>query len=175
MKNLNIQMENFSFSEKIFQDKDTIRISITTLPENEKEAFQFDGKRLQDAHPFFTVKKTKNTRKIIIVFRKKSISEKDPIIASTTIKSELFPKSFSDANNSQQQIINIYEPIQKPNASQKSQRKIVGQMSVQFSLSQDVPHNFNVKHQIGKQRNGQGYSKMESYNNNENAIQSIFD
>ena len=91
MLSLNIQMQSFELQKGIVQDNDTIRVSVTTLPSGEKQAFSFEAKKMQTTRPFFSLKINEKTEKILIALRKKSFSEKDPIIASTDMKSG-YPK-----------------------------------------------------------------------------------
>ena len=62
--------------------KRQIRVSITTLPGEQKQAFSFEAKNMKTTRPFFSVKINDKTEKILIVMRKKSFSQKDPIIAT---------------------------------------------------------------------------------------------
>ena len=137
--NLNIQIESFESSKKIIQPNDTIRVIVTTFPDDQSQAINIDVKTIEQTQPVFTVGVTKLTKKIIIVFRKKSNSKKDLIIGSTIIRSDQFPNKINDKYNTEMRSIPIYEPF--PNDSGKNisileNRKILGKMEVRIALSE---------------------------------------
>lgn len=172
MLSLNIHMQSFELAKNIVQNEDTIRVSVTTLPGEQKQAFSFDAKKMQTVHPFFSVKVNEKTEKILIVLRKKSFSEKDPIVASTVIQKGSFPTEFNNIANTELKTINLLEPLQHSGKKgSKSDRKVVGKFEVQFSLQQELPcQSKTFKLQLGKKKNGQGYSKMDSIFNDENSL-----
>lgn len=178
MHGLNIHIQSIEFFNGLFQKNDKVRVSITTIPEETKQAFIIDAKKMREIHHFFTVNITDKTRKIIFVFRKKSFIQNDPIVASTIIHSDLFPKIGSDKTNTEMKIINIYEPLHSlkdaNKQDMKDQRKVYGQMYVQFSLTDEFPdQNYNTKYQTSNSKttksfNQNKYAKMDEYNNDEN-------
>lgn len=172
MLNLNFQMQSFELAKGIVQDNDTIRVSITTLPGEQKQAFSFEAKNMKTTRPFFSVKINDKTEKILIVMRKKSFSQKDPIIASTVIKSGQFPVKFNDITNTEMKTINLLESLQhsnKKNTKSCGNRKIVGKFDIQFSLTQELPYQSkNTIMQFNKKKNGKGYAKMDSFLDTEN-------
>ncbi|KAK8845721.1 hypothetical protein M9Y10_020639 [Tritrichomonas musculus] len=165
---LNIQMQSFELKKGIVQDNDTLRVSVTTLPGEQKQAFSFEAKKMQTTCPFFSVKIDEKTEKILIVMRKKSFSQKDPIIASTVIQSNQIPMNFNDMANTEMKTINLLEPVQH-SGKKNTNRKVIGKFNIQFSLTQELPFNSNntIK-TTNKKRNGKGYAKMDSFLDNEN-------
>ena len=130
---------------------------------------------------------TDETKKIIFVFRKKSFFQNDPIIASTIINSNEFPKSPNDQTNTELRTVNIYESIQKiKNFGYKypyDSRRVFGQMQIQLSLTEAFPsesyinngRNSKVKtHQsqkYGSISSNVSSSKTNNSNGNENQYQ----
>ena len=167
MLSLNIQMQSFELAKNIVHDNDSIRISVTTLPGEQKQAFSFDAKKMKTVHPFFSVKIDDKTEKILIVVRKKNFTEKDPIIASTVIKSGQFPTKFNDVSNTELKTINLLEPLQhsgKRISKSTEDRKVVGKVDLCFTLTQEIECQKNLfKPHFNKKRNGQGYAKMDSF------------
>ena len=173
MFSLNIFMQTLELCPGIVKDDDTIRVSVTTLPGEQKQAFTFDAKNMKKAHPFFSVKINEKTEMLLIVIRKKDFTQKNPIIASTVIKRDQIPTKFNDSTNTEVKSIKLLEPLQKlnkENSKSRSQRKSVGQIDIQFSLTQEFSCAKNtIKAQAGKKRNGQGYAKFESILDDENS------
>ena len=171
MLSLNIQMQSFELAKNIVHDDDTIRVSVTSLPGEQKQAFSFDANKMKTAHPFFTIKINEKTEKILIVIRKKSFSQKDPIVASAIIKKGQFPTKFEDISNTRMSAIDLLEPLQHCGKKSPSSRKIVGKIDIQFSLTQEMSSkNTTFKAKISKKKNGQGYAKMDSFFNDENGF-----
>lgn len=178
MHGLNIHLQALEFFNDLFQKNDKVRVSITTIPEDNKQAFIIDAKKMREVHHFFTVNITDKTKKIIFVFRKKSFIHNDPIVASTIIHSDMFPKEGDDKTNTEMKIVNIYEPLHSLRDSTshfvKEQRKVFGQMYIQFSLTEEFPdQNYNTKYQTSKSKptksfNQNKYAKMDTYLNDEN-------
>ena len=75
---MNIHLLSFKLPKDVVKDKEEIRVSITTIPEENKEHFSIEGKKMYNANHVFSLNITNNTRKIIMVFRKKTIFD-DPI------------------------------------------------------------------------------------------------
>ncbi|KAK8845867.1 hypothetical protein M9Y10_020793 [Tritrichomonas musculus] len=171
---LNIQMQSFELKEGVVQDNDTIRVSVTTLPGEQKQAYSFEAKNMQTTRPFFSVKINEKTEKILIVMRKKSFSQKDPIIASTVISNKQIPMKFNDIANTEMKTINLLEPLQN-SGKKNGNRKIIGKFDIQFSLSQVLPSTSgNTMKQASKKKNGKGYAKMDSFFDNENDNNNFF-
>ena len=84
MYGLNIHLKSFKLNPKLASGNDKIRVSITTLPEKNKEAFVTEARQMNFVHHFFTINVTDQTQKIIFVFRKIEFFD-DPIIASTIV------------------------------------------------------------------------------------------
>ena len=170
MFGLNIHLKSFKLKSNLINENDKIRVSITTFPEQNKEAFVTEAKQINHVHHFFTVNISKETQKIVFVFRKVGFLE-DPIIASTIIYDKDFPTR--DTNITDMKNMNIYEPVKNGHKN----RKVYGEMEVQFSLTSAFP-TFNKKE--NKQNNFKfqahlktnGYSKIN--NLNENYSNSIF-
>lgn len=157
---LNIHLLSFDLPSNLVKYSDDIRVSITTIPEENKQAFTISARKMKDSHIVFGVNVnipqenipndfvTAGTEKIIFVFRKKSFLNNDPIIASTTIKAKELPKNLSEPASIK--VFNIYEP--KHNCPSKSRvnkskscideekkeegnRRIIGRMQAQLSLT----------------------------------------
>lgn len=175
MYGLNIHLFSFKLYANNVHPNDKIRVSITSIPEESKQAFIIEAKKINDVHHFFTLNITDKTKKIIFVFRKKSIIQNDPIIASTIIHRDEFPISRSDSQNTELKQIIIYEPIgyRANNANFIENRQILGQMQIQMSLQDSFveisPAKYNYN--ISKIHKGEGYSMVNGLNNNENADQ----
>ena len=165
---LNIQMQSFELQKGIVQDNDTLRVSVTTLPSGEKQAFSFEAKKMLTTRPFFSVKINEKTERILIVMRKKSFSQKDPIFASAVISNKQIPTKFNDITNTEMKTINLLEPVQK-SGKKGADRKAIGKFEIQFTLTQEFPStNKNTIKQLNKKRNGKGYAKMNSFLDDEN-------
>lgn len=192
MYGLNIHLDSFELNPNIIKANDKIRVSITSLPEESKEAFIIEAKNMNYVHHFFTVNITPETRKIIFVFRKKSFLQGDPIIASTSIHADQFPtpnnmnniNNINNMNNTEMKKVNIFEPIQNNNnininklGTMKENRRIYGEMRIQLSTSETFPtSSFKTNFGIEKIHKGEGYSKvtMLSSHENQNQNNSIF-
>lgn len=145
MLSLNIQLQSVNLSKDIIGELDAVRISITTLPDNQKQAQRVEVSELRTKQPTFKILMNDKTERIIVVFRKKSIFGNDPIIASTVIKvSDIH--IFNELINSEHQKIMIYEPVQNNNNKNNNKtinnknRKILGTMEVEFSLQEEFKH-----------------------------------
>lgn len=143
MLNLNMQLQSINLSKDIIGNNDAIRVSITTLPDGQKQAQTFEANEMRTAQPTFKIQMNNQTEKVIIVFRKKNIFGTDHIIASTTLKSQDI-HIFKDLINNEHKKISIFEPIQNHNNKnnnakkiQKKDRRIVGTMEVEFTLREE--------------------------------------
>lgn len=176
MRGLKIHISSFMLNQNIVQGSDKVRISVTTFPEENKELYTMEAKKLSDSHHMFSINITDQTRKILFVFRKKNIFQNDPIIASTIINASEFPYP-DDSKNTEVKTIKIYEPIQKMSYDRQN-RQVVGQMEIKFTIT-DPEYAFGDNVKIQKIHNGQGYSKVKVITRNENENQgenySIFD
>lgn len=173
MYGLNIHLISFRLNSQIIGPRDKIRVSITTLPEENKDWFVISANEIHKTEHFFGPNITDKTEKIIFVFRKKSLFQSDPIIASTIVYAKDFPRSKTDEQNSEVKRINIYEPISKTpgNLYENENRQIYGQMQIQMTLHDPFPDPTNKKnynYNISKIHNGEGYSKVNSFGINEN-------
>lgn len=169
MLSINIQMHSFVFNKELVSPKDKVRVSITTLPEGQKQAQTIDIKKLDMMKPSFNIKFNENTDKIVVVFRRKSILACDPIIASTVMKTRdlnIFDNKMNEKKN-----VRIFEPISQA----KDKRKILGRMTIEFALEETNANKNNkiIKEKI-KEHKGQEYSKINPYFNNDN-IKPLFD
>lgn len=176
MLGLNIKLHSFEFFGNLVNDNDNIRVSITTLPDGQKQAFTFNMKKINSTTASFTIKFNESVQKIVFVFRKQNILSDDHIIASTVIQSEEFPKLFSKVDNISVQKLDIYEPIQhasnKNNNNVKPQnRKVFGRMIAQFSLLEKFIREDNkYDSQQCKYDNKQDTSKIDSILKNNNML-----
>ncbi|KAK8834768.1 hypothetical protein M9Y10_030511 [Tritrichomonas musculus] len=190
MYGLNIHLKSFKLNPKLASGNDKIRVSITTLPEKNKEAFVTEARQMNFVHHFFTVNITEETERIIFVFRKVGFFD-DPIIASTIIHCNELPTR--NRKNEEMKTIQIYEPIQNDNNNNNNNnnhknnkdRRIFGEMEIQFSLTTAFP-TFKSKDKLNNNKNNnnkqmktfQGYQKNNSYSKmnyeNQNGYNSIF-
>lgn len=140
---MNIHLSSFIIPKNIISEKDEIRVSFTTIPEQKKDYFILEGKKMYDTHHVFTLNITNETRKILIVFRKKSIFSNSPIIASTGFLLNDFnnvPKEQITFGmiNTDAKTVHIYYPFQKQMAEEgasRVERKVLGEMQVQLTFS----------------------------------------
>lgn len=177
---LNIHLYAFQLNHDLLHNNEKIRVSITTLPEEKKQHFRINPKYINNINHSFSVNITKKTKKIVFVFRRKNFLRNDPIIASTIITDDEIPKSIGDTNNTELKTIFIFEPLSKIRKENRefgkcytsknninSNRRIVGQMNIQFQLTDPFPeqeyHNKSKKN--GHNFKKTGYEKMK---NNEN-------
>lgn len=172
-------MQSIHLNQDVIGSNDKIRVSITTVPEENKQAFVIEAKKVDNMHHFFTVNITDQTKKIIIVFRKKSFILNDPIIASTILHSDQFPNFQDKSKNTEIKLIDIYDPLQHSHQEKSiysnNQRRNLGRMEIQLSLEEAFPVNNN---QNSQQRNPirnskrKGNSKTSAdANQNENIYQ----
>lgn len=162
---LNIHLVAFKLPKNVIKDHEEIRVSITSLPEEKKQHFHLQAKKMKNSNHVFSINITNQTQKIIMVFRKKSFIYNDPIIASTIIHQCDFPKlppglhSFNcDPISTEIETLDIYYPLQKQiremrehgnnegkfpaqstDKSAKINRKILGSMQVQMSFTTPYP------------------------------------
>lgn len=141
MYGLNIHLQSFQLNNNLINKTDKIRVSITTIPDENKEHFVIEAKKINNIHHFFNVNISKDTKKIMFVFRKKNYLQNDPIIASTIVSIDQLPKSANDSSNTEMKNINIYEPLHNiKNIKFANQgRRIFGQMQIQFSPADSFP------------------------------------
>lgn len=136
MMKLNIKFQTIEFIKGLFKDNDTLRVSVTALPGGSKQYFLFEASNLKKAHPTLSVNIDDETDKILIVFRKKGFTE-SPLIASTVLQADEFPRDFED-NDIEMKSINVFEPLQymkKPKEASSVERQIVGHLNISFSLT----------------------------------------
>lgn len=177
MKGLSIHLLSFRLNSQIISQNDKVRVSITTIPEHNKQSFVINAKDIHQCHHFFNINITDQTKKIIFVFRRKNFIQGDPIIASAIVHSDQFPKLRGDATNTEVKRVEIFEPLSNipGNFNPNEKRKLFGQMQIQFSLENPFENtNIFTKtiiYNAGKNHNGEGYSKVGSTNADENANQ----
>lgn len=173
MYGLNIHLISFTLEKNLISPSDKVRVSITTIPEENKQSFIIEANKMNYVHHFFTVNITDQTKKIIFVFRKKSFIQSDPIIASTVIHANEFPKSLNDQANTEIKTINIYESMaQINNFGYKypyDSRRVFGQMQVQLVLTEAFPTKAFTSGGRGKVQNGSKYGNVNSNKYNSKA------
>ena len=177
---LNIHLLTFKLPNNLVHDADAIRVSITTMPEERKQHFQIKGKKMYCSNHVFSLNITNKTDRIIMVFRKKSFINSDPIIASTIIYLKDFiqlpiENITSGTKSTDVKILYIFYPLQKQmseEATEKGQsflsesekkamkRKILGQMEVQLSLT--TPY-ANLNKNKSKKNNNKKESKISTH------------
>lgn len=167
---LNILLNSFELQYGLVTRNDTIRVSITTLPEEHKQHFEISASKICNCNHLFTVNITNETKKIIFVFRRKDSQLKNPIIASTIINSKHFPKmaqniyqNFSGTKSNEIHKFKIFEPIQKNQAEkvQKvSNRRMLGEMKVELSLTSPYPTVIQSKENNNQSKNLKQVKKL---------------
>lgn len=177
MLGLNIKLHSFEFFGNLVSANDTLRVSITTLPDGQKQAFTFNAKKMTSTTASFTIKFSECTENIVIVFRKQNILSSDHIFASTCIHSSEFPQLFNKIDNIAVQKINIYEPKQhNPNSKNnnlkdKNDRKVIGNMIAQFSLLEKFSRqDYSNGQQESKNNNQIDTSKVDSILKKDNML-----
>lgn len=176
---LNIYLQAFQLNQDLIHNSEKIRVSITTLPDEKKQHFVINPKKVGNANHNFNVNISNNTCKIIFVFRRKGLLTNDQIIASTCIKREDLPETPNDKSNNKMMIIKIFEPHNQKHdcktgisgvschCDMKENKRILGQMSVQFQLTDPFPEQ---EYQSCKMRRSSSSSKFKysKMSNNEN-------
>lgn len=172
---LNIHLLTFKLPEKLVHDSDSIRVSITSFPEENKQHFYVKGKKINTSNHVFSLNITTKTDKIVIVFRKKNAIGEDPIIASATIHLKKFTElpieqMTSGTKMTDVKILDIYYPLQKQIEEEQSKeqtnvttnkhmkRKVLGQMEIQLSFS--TPYLNSNKEKTNKKENKQISKKI---------------
>mgnify|MGYP001033567758 FL=1 len=171
---MNIHLLSFTLPKNILKEKDDVRVSITTMPEERKQHFTIESKKIYSVNHVFSINITEKTDKIIIVFRKKTILSENPIIASATLSLNKFknvPKEqiTNGILTSDVQTLNIYYPLQKQMKEEHCkniERKVLGQMQVQLSFT--VPY---IEIEKNKKKKISNENKINK-NNNQNDTKS---
>lgn len=141
MYGLNIHLQSFYIKRNLVQPNDKIRVSITTVPDERKEAFVIEANKSNNIHHFFTVNVSNQTQRIIFVFRKVTFFGSNHIIASTVIPMSDLPQSENDENNTEMKTLKIYEPYQHMNNNVYAikNRRVFGEMEIQFTPTEKFP------------------------------------
>ena len=172
---LNIHLLTFKLPEKLIHDSDSVRVSITTFPEENKQHFYVKGKKINTSNHVFSLNITNKTDKIVMVFRKKNPLGDDPIIASATIHLKKFTELPIEqitcgTQMTDVKILDIYYPLQKQIQEEQSKeqtngianknmkRKVLGQMEIQLSFS--TPYLNSNKEKTNKKENKNISKKM---------------
>lgn len=172
---LNIHLFSFTLPYDLISQNDIVRVSITTLPEGNKQHFEIEAKKMNKCNHSFLINVTNETKKIIVVFRKKDEKTKNPIIASTIIHSHSFPKIsqniyqfLTGTLDNDIKTVKIYEPVQKQNAKQENMnRMVIGKMKVHLSFGNPYPtvtketKNNNDLHQLKTNKNNSTNKKVK--------------
>lgn len=182
---LNIHVVSFSLPKQIIKEKDQIRVSITTIPDGCKQKFLIKSKLMEYANHLFSLNISEKTKKIVMVFRKKTLMDKQ-MIASTVINLNDFkemPKEqiTNGMINTEVRTINLYYPIQKQQKEEhqkKVERVIIGSMKVILSFRQpfssidkeNIKNNNNNKCQK-KRKNSKKVAEYNDFADSEEAIE----
>ncbi|KAK8889644.1 hypothetical protein M9Y10_034397 [Tritrichomonas musculus] len=142
---LNVHLLAFVLPKDLINDNDEVRVSVTTIPEENKQCFFLQGNKMNNSNHIFSLNITDQTKKIIMVFRKKNISSEYPIIASATIHLVDFEnvpqkQMVSGIITTQVKVLNLYYPLQKQMIENKEEnkkfaRKVLGKMRIQLSFA----------------------------------------
>lgn len=175
---LDIQLQSIAFVNGILNDSDVVRVSLTTFPEEQKFNTTFEVKNIKTAFPSFTVNVSDRTEKILIVFRKKLVVQRDPIIASAVITNEDFPKFANDSFEPVIRALDIYEPrkksLNKENSKTDPRRKVLGKLMVKLALIEEMQiPTYNVERFNSKKHSGLEYAKINT--GYENGVEGLFE
>lgn len=192
---LNIHLISISLPTDLIKSRDKIRVSITTMPEEVKQNFKIRGRKIKNLNHVFSLNVTNQTKKIVLVFRKKSLMEKNPIIASAIISaSDLpqFPQSYdqlaSGTYSTETKAINILDPLSKQIKEERQKRdemgadayskttnnnrinrKIIGQMQVQLAFTTPyLDDSYSKNNMFGFSAKSKSISKKRNSLSNEN-------
>ena len=184
---LSIQMSSIQLSRNIVDKHDTVRVSITTIPEQQKQAIHVKGKEMNNFNHTFKVNITNETQRILVIFRKKDFLGYEQIIASTVIPSSQFQPIFNGNEKQRMPIVsevsnvNVYEPLQKSQQRQQTRkngenlyeciclnnnqgsRKVLGNIRIQYMLNECTSYINNYSKYNNKQKN-YNYQYNENYN-----------
>lgn len=130
---LNIFLPSFRLSNEIINQNDKVRVSITTIPEKNKQAFIIDAKDMNNSNLQFSVDITDKTKGILFVFRRKNFMLNDPIVCSTVANSSDFPRLTDEHQTTEFKYINLYERSQDTNKI-SSDPRIIGEMKIQYTI-----------------------------------------
>lgn len=165
---LNIHLHSFQLSNDLVSPNDKVRVSITTIPERNKQAFVIEAKKINKINHVFSVGITDQTTRIILVIRRKSFIYNDPIISSTSIYSKDFPNYNSNITCTDPLFINLYEKVLNQPDKKTEDRRIIGFMKLHYSITDEIKDQ-NV-HQ-NKSTQELIFSKLKFFKNNENQNQ----
>ena len=170
MLSLTINIQSIELLSQLVSSNDKIRISITTLPDEQKQAQVYDYQKLNTVRPTFKVEFKETTKKILIVFRKKSYLEADPIIASTTIYTDDLTNIFKEKNNFDFKKVNLFESNKhnKENYQQNETPKIIGNADICFGICEEKFIKSSKKNNIKETNKHREFSKMNSLFKKEN-------
>ena len=170
MYGLNLYLHSIQLSNDLVRPNDKIRVSITTIPEKIKQAFIIDAKKINDIHHVFSVNITDQTSRIIFVIRRKNFIQNDPIISSTIINANQFPKFNKESAKTEIKFINLYEYIRNQQNINKDDvdRRIIGLMKINFSVTEKF---LKMTNQDFGNTQELMFSKLNFFNNNKNKKQ----
>lgn len=177
MRGLTVYFQTLQLDNSIVRSNDKVRVNIITIPDNKKQSFIIELKRINQSNHFIRLNITEQTKKLLFILEKKNFFQNDPIIASKVITTKNIPNSPIDSKNMEVKMFNLYAPVasNKSESFKEQNRKIIGKMKIQFFLStQFEPKIGKNPYNICKIHKGEGYSKVNGANNNENQSNSIF-
>lgn len=142
---IGIHLFSFSLPQSILKDNEDVRISITSIPDENKQNFTIKKGNDHRANLVFSLKITEKTKKFIIVFRKNSILS-NAIIASSSFHLDDFKNVPNEqiTNNvifTDIEQINLFYPLQKQKKEENIEhndeitRRIIGHMEIQLFFS----------------------------------------
>ena len=154
-----IDFISFDLPEQLVRDNDEVRVSVTTIPDDFKQTFVIHANDMSNIQQLLTLNISSITTKLNIVFRRKSLFENDPIIASAAIDADSFPKhkidmeSLKDSRLKEIAMLkfDIYEPIQGLNGSLRNtglaevQRAVIGHLNVKLFSTDAFPESISNK------------------------------
>lgn len=142
---LNIHLLSFTLPKSTIKQLDEVRVSITTMPDGVKQHYHLQGRKMGKTNHIFSLNITNQTKRIVMVFRKKVLFSDGPIIASKTIHLSEFqnvPETPINTGsiNSEVKTLYLYYPLQKQmeeeNTNNKNiERKKLGQMDIQLTFT----------------------------------------
>ena len=127
----------------------------------------YEVKNIKTAFPSFTVNVSYRTQKILIVFRKKYLVQRDQIIASTVITSDDLSK-LTNGSFDQEKTFDLLEPrkkaANKDNFYGEPNRKILGKVDIKMSIVEEMQTpDYGAIRKFSKMHSGQEYSKIKIY------------
>lgn len=170
---LNIHILSFNVKNSQLKENDEVRVSFTTFPEKVKEHFCIKAKKMNYVNHVFALNITKETKAILLVFRRKNFLLNDPIIGCLTLQMNEIPEIPQDfkematySSSSEIKKKKIFEPIvgNKDENSNKVSPKAIGEIELQFTITEPYVIKEH-KHQKENKNNSKNDKNNNKINN----------